>query len=156
MWRTLKEIRRYPSAIVGLFIIGALIILAIYTVIAIPYSRAIDLWRAGPGTWDENPRNAWPVWLDFFTPQKLPRTIIVDLEHAEVREEEVSEDRKKVELVLPVNFGYDGFPSEITLFLNTEGIAPGTRVRYSAVWENPLGQRVEIAKRRSMRGSEIY
>lgn len=155
MGRTLRELRRYPSAILGLFIIGFLIGLAIYTVIAIPYSRAIDLWRAGPGTWDENPRNAWPVWLDFFTPKKLPRTIIVDLGNAEVREEGGG-DRKKVELVLPVEFAYDDFPSELVLYLQAVGVAPGTRVRYSAVWENPLGQRVELAVNRSMRGGENY
>lgn len=155
MLRTLRELRRYPSAILGIFIIGFLIGLAIYTVVAIPYSRAIDLWRAGPGTWDENPRNAWPAWLDFFTSKKLPRTIIADLRKAEVREQR-SGDRKKVELVLPVEFTYDDFPSEITLYLQVVGMAPGTRVRYSAEWENPLGQRVELGVNRSMRGSYSY
>ncbi|MGQ9700682.1 MAG: ABC transporter permease [Candidatus Bipolaricaulaceae bacterium] len=155
MLRTLRELRRYPSAILGLFIIGFLIGLAIYTVIAIPYSRAIDLWRAGPGVWDENPRNAWPAWLDFFTPKKLPRTIIADLRKAEVQEQR-SGDQKKVELVLPVEFTYDDFPSEITLYLQVVGTAPGTRVRYSAEWENPLGQRVELAVNRSIRGSDSY
>lgn len=155
MLRTLRELRRYPSAILGIFIIGFLIGLAIYTVVAIPYSRAIDLWRAGPGTWDENPRNAWPAWLDFFTSKKLPRTIIADLRKAEVREQR-SGDRKKVELVLPVEFTYDDFPSEITLYLQVVGMAPGTRVRYSAEWENPLGQRVELGVNRSIRGSHSY
>lgn len=155
MLRTLRELRRYPSAILGIFIIGFLIGLAIYTVVAIPYSRAIDLWRAGPGTWDENPRNAWPAWLDFFTSKKLPRTIIADLRKAEVREQR-SGDRKKVELVLPVEFTYDDFPSEITLYLQVVGMAPGTRVRYSAEWENPLGQRVELGVNRSIRGSYSY
>ncbi len=155
MGRTLREIGRYPSAVFGVFIIGSLMGLAIYTVITIPYSRAIDLWRATNPAWTVNPRNAWPIWLDFFTPKKLPRTILADLGNAEVREE-ASGDRKKVELVVPVEFTYDDFPSEITLFLRTTGVASGTRVRYSAVWENPLGQRIELAANRSMRGSEDY
>lgn len=46
--RNLRELRRYPSAILGLTIIGLLIVLSIYAVIAIPYSEAIRLWRGGP------------------------------------------------------------------------------------------------------------
>ena len=42
-----KDFARYPSAITGLLIITALIALAIYTVIAIPYSEGISLWRGG-------------------------------------------------------------------------------------------------------------
>lgn len=157
MWRTLREIRRYPSAIVGLCIIFSLVGLALYTVIAIPYSRAIELWRGGSEVWGTNPRNAWPVWLDFFTSKKLPRTIVADLGSAEVRREEsVGANSKKVELALPVEFSYDDFPSEVTLFLRLAGAEAGTKVRYTLEWENPLGQRVELVRNRLARGSDNY
>jgi len=67
-----KEIARYPSAIMGLVIITALILLAIYTVITIPYSEGMRLWRGGEDIWIENPRNARPTWVDFFSKQGLP------------------------------------------------------------------------------------
>ena len=43
----LRELARYPSAIAGLVIIIALVILSIYTVIAIPYQEALRLWQIG-------------------------------------------------------------------------------------------------------------
>ena len=55
-----KEFTQYPSAIMGLVIITALIVLSIYTVIAIPYSEGMRLWRGGEDIWIENPRNARP------------------------------------------------------------------------------------------------
>jgi hypothetical protein len=45
--RTFAELRRYPSAIFGLSIIVVLVALSIYTVITIPYEKAIQLWRGG-------------------------------------------------------------------------------------------------------------
>jgi peptide/nickel transport system permease protein len=47
----LREIRRYPSAIAGLFIVFLLVLVSIYAVITIPYREAITLWRGGEGTW---------------------------------------------------------------------------------------------------------
>ncbi len=62
----------------GLVIITALIVLSIYTVIAIPYSEGMRLWRGGEDIWIENPRNARPNWVNFFLKERLPQTIIVD------------------------------------------------------------------------------
>ena len=79
----LKELRRHPSAVAGLVILVIFVGFSIYTVFAFPYSEAIKLWRAGPGVWDELPRRAAPVWYDYFTRKKLPRTIIVSLKMEE-------------------------------------------------------------------------
>ena len=62
----------------GLVIITALIALSIYTVIAIPYSEGMRLWRGGEDIWIENPRNARPSWVNFFLKERLPQTIIVE------------------------------------------------------------------------------
>ena len=66
-----KEFTQYPSAIMGLVIIAALIVLSIYTVIAIPYSEGMRLWRGGEDIWIENPRNARPTLGKFF-PKRAP------------------------------------------------------------------------------------
>jgi peptide/nickel transport system permease protein len=70
---SLRELARYPSAVAGLAIIVLLILLSLYAVIAIPYSKALDLWRGG-AQWQMYPANARPVWVDWFTGDKLPRT----------------------------------------------------------------------------------
>jgi len=38
----LRQMRQYPSALVGLALIGFLVGLAVYTVLAIPYREALD------------------------------------------------------------------------------------------------------------------
>src|SRR5262249_46318561 len=73
-----KEFSQYPSAIMGLLIIAALIVLSIYTVIVIPYSEGLRLWRGGEDIWIENPRNARPRWVNVFLKERLPETIIVN------------------------------------------------------------------------------
>jgi len=45
--RSLRELRQYPSAVAGGAMIIALVVIAIYTIIAIPYAEAVHLWRGG-------------------------------------------------------------------------------------------------------------
>jgi peptide/nickel transport system permease protein len=76
--KTLRELARYPSAIAGLIIIAGLVALAVYTMVTIPYSEAIRLWRGGGGVWDENPKNAQPIWVNWLTKEKLPETLVMN------------------------------------------------------------------------------
>ena len=116
-WLTrLKALRRYPTLIAGLVTITIFVGLSIYTVVALPYSEAIRLWRGGPGVWDESPKNAGPVWFDLFTEGKTPRTIVVSLDDTGTKTEEATGDgMKRVEIVLPFQYTYDGFPRELRL-----------------------------------------
>ena len=75
--RTLSALSQYPSAVVGLAIIAAMVLFSIYIVIAIPYGEAVDLWRGGEGVWLENPRTAQPKWVNLFPGVNLPETIIM-------------------------------------------------------------------------------
>src|SRR5512143_4087896 len=67
-----RELVRYPSAVVGLAIIAALIVVAAYAMIKIPYSQAIQFWRGGEEVWYKNPKFAPPAWFNLFTARKLP------------------------------------------------------------------------------------
>ena len=58
-----RELRRYPSALVGMAIIAALVGLSLYTLVAIPYPEALDKWRGGE-PWRLHPVNAGPAWAD--------------------------------------------------------------------------------------------
>jgi peptide/nickel transport system permease protein len=153
--RGLKELRRYPSAIAGLTIIGFLVIVSIYAMIAIPYPEAIRLWRGGPGVWDQTPRNAAPTWFDAFTSKRLARTIVVDSRTDGTRTTEpMGDGMVRVRQSLPFDFSYDTFPSELSLF--STATYEGKRTRYSVTWVMPDGTKIPLASGRGMRASDTY
>ena len=149
-----KEFARYPSAIAGLVIIMALIALAIYTVVAIPYSQGINLWRGGEDIWVENPRNARPSWVDFFSGKRLPKTMVVSTEQGAAKNvRPLPGGLRAVEIVLLFDYQYDAFPSEINLFLKAE--FKERRPYVSLFWLTPDGRRISLGER-SVRAAERY
>jgi peptide/nickel transport system permease protein len=150
----IKEFARYPSAIAGLVIIMALIALAIYTVVAIPYSQGINLWRGGEDIWVENPRNARPSWVNFFSGKRLPKTMVVSTEQGAAKNvRPLPGGLRAVEIVLPFDYQYDAFPSEINLFLKAE--FKERRPYVSLFWLTPDGRRISLGER-SVRAGERY
>ena len=149
-----KEFTQYPSAIMGLVIIMALIALSIYTVIAIPYSEGMRLWRGGEDIWIENPRNARPSWVNFFLKERLPQTIIVNTQPGATKVgPPLSGGLRAVEMMLAFDYPYDAFPSEINLFLKAK--FKENRPYVSFFWLTPDGQRIPLGER-SVRVSERY
>ncbi len=152
----LKQVKRYPTAVAGLFIIVVLVGVAIYTVIAIPYSEAIRLWRGGPEVTRENPQLAAPGWYDLFTRDRLSRTIVVRGVEDAIRSVEPAEDGMvRVEIVLPFEYRYDTPPSEISLFTVTTGM-DDPRTRYSLTWRGPDGAELTVVENRSVRATDTY
>jgi len=139
----LRELRSYPSAIAGMIILAVFVIFSIYAVIAIPYSQAIAKWR-GSDMWLESPDRAAPLWWDWFTSDRLPRTFIVTLEDERVTitEELIGDGMKRLTVVLPFDYAYDGFPKELQLFhtwtFQTE------RPRVSISWRKPDGEIINL------------
>lgn len=155
MRNQLRELSRYPSAIVGLIILAFFVIFSVYTVFALPYSEAIELWRGGPGVWDDQPRRAAPVWYDLFQQDKLPRTIVVTLqEHGEKTVEPLGGGMNRVEAVLPFEFNYDRTPVEMSLF--TEAEISQRRQIFSIYLRKPNGETVPLDENHQVRGSERY
>ena len=76
--RTIKEIAKYPSAVIGLAIITAMICASIATVILIPYDEAVGAWRSEANIWYQNPLKAPPEWVNLFRVEDLPKTIALD------------------------------------------------------------------------------
>ena len=149
-----KEFTQYPSAIMGLAIITALIVLSIYTVIAIPYSEGMRLWRGGEDIWIENPRNARPSWVNFFLKERLPQTIIVNTQPGATKVgKPLPGGLRAVDMTLSFNYPYDAFPSEINLFLKAN--FKENRPYVSFFWLTPDGRRIPLGER-SVRASERY
>ncbi len=149
-----KEFTQYPSAIMGLAIITALIVLSIYTVIAIPYSEGMRLWRGGEDIWIENPRNARPSWVNFFLKERLPQTIIVNTQPGTAKVgKPLPGGLRAVDMTLSFNYPYDAFPSEINLFLKAN--FRENRPYVSFFWLTPDGRRIPLGER-SVRASERF
>lgn len=152
--RGLKEMKNYPSAVVGLSIIAFLVVLSIYTVITIPYSEAVRLWRGADQMWIENPRFARPVFFDWFTPKRLARTIIVDSRNNPASKVvNRYEEDVEINITLEFDFPYDEFPSEITLFMNKK--VPESDMYAAFYWETPDGRRISL-RRSSIRSKDSY
>lgn len=150
----LKEFARYPSAIAGLVIIAALVAVAIYAVIAIPYSEGMRLWRGGEEIWIENPRNARPGWVNLFSRARLPRTIVVSSEEAQRKKARpLPGGLRALEISLPFDYPYGAFPSEINLFLKASFKERTSYVSLS--WLTPDGRRISLGER-SMRAYGRY
>jgi peptide/nickel transport system permease protein len=147
----LHELRRYPSAVIGLAIIAFLVGLSIYTVIAIPYPKALELWRGGEA-WARHPVNARPVWLDRLGGGDLPRTLVVASRDAPAEEEPFEGGRQ---LMIPLAFDYRsrGFPSEINLFLSARFQEREPFVRLT--WHTPDGRHIPLGGRRIGRTDRV-
>ncbi len=142
----LKEIRRYPSAIVGLAIIAALVGISIYTVIAIPYQQAISLWRGDEGAWKNNPEFAQPAWSNWFRRQKLPETIVMNssLGQGERVVEQITDEMRQITLTFPFDYPYEGFPQDLVVNINAEYEAKLPLVILT--WVRPDGQELMLDK----------
>ena len=152
--KRLRELRRYPSLAAGITLLAVMVIISLYAMIAIPYDEAIRLWRGGPGVWDDNPKNAEPLVVDWLTSDRLARTIIVPMEDGTTRVEALGENRTLVEIVLPFRFDYDSFPKELTLSTEiTRGEGP---YYYSTFWETPGHETITLQEDRRTLGLDTY
>ena len=145
----LSALARYPSAIAGMGIIAGLVLLSIYTVIAIPYSEAVRLWRGGEGVWLEAPRNALPSWVNLFPGVNLPHTLILgpaeeaDGESVQKARQEISEEMTDVITTFTFDYTADAFPQEVSLFLTSE--FEQKRPLVSLTWLTPDGREIPVA-----------
>lgn len=148
----LTELRRHPSAVVGLVIILLLLVMSIYAVIKIPYSEAVRLWRAGEVVWLENPRNAAPKWYNWFG-AGLPETIKIETTRAEKVEEALGEGTQRVTYRLSFDFLYKRFPQELAIFFTPAYSKIPPQVVLS--WRTPDGREIPLGTR-TLRGAERY
>lgn len=154
LWLRLKELRRYPSAVIGLSVVAFLVIMSLYAVLRYPYGEAIRLWRAGEIVWIENPRNAAPIWYNWFGAD-LPATIKVTLDQARVIErQDLGGGVKRTLFSLSFDYPWrGGFPSEIALFFDSihERVPPQAVLR----WRTPDGREISLGTQ-TLRGSGRY
>ena len=121
LWAAFRQLKHYPSAIVGLVIVTALLAMTGYSLGAYSYGEIIETWRGGPH-WQDNPRNASPIWYNWFTTEKLPTTIVRDSRSSSdvvTKTVQSSDELTEVTITLPFDYRADGFPKEIALNLTS-------------------------------------
>lgn len=157
---TFREIARYPSAVIGLLIILALVAVAIYAVIAIPYSEAVRLWQGGEEIWGEYPRLSPPAWFNWFSARKSPETIVLKSETGSAKKEVVSlgETSRAITITFTFDYSYDDFPRELIVFFRprypTSTEAP--RLTFASLtWVTPDGREIKLTKL-NLRPKETY
>lgn len=148
---SLREIRKYPSAIVGMAIIGFLLLFALYTVVTIPYNEAIRLWRGGDDTWQNYPRTAAPEWTNLFSRTKEPSTIVLDSADASVNRGgtvstvvEPTVEGKQIISTYTFDFNYDNFPQELAVFFTANYLSKQPHVEMT--WTTPDGREIRIGE----------
>lgn len=143
-------ITRYPSAVFGLVIILILVGISIYTIIALPYQEAIDLWKAhsgeqGRSAWYRNPKYALPVWVNFFRRDKLPETVVLSTEDGSAPQvrEQVSEDLTLLSSSHSFDFNASAFPDDLTIYFDAE--FGEKRPLVALLWLTPDGRQIDLA-----------
>ncbi len=144
--QTIRQIRQYPSAIIGLTMIAILIGIAIYTVITIPYSEGIRLWRGGEEVWGETPRTVPPAWTNLFSRKKMPETIVLNVDDEAVTKSRsvISENMYDVTMEYTFDYPYDGFPQSMNVFFTTQYDERPPHVSLS--WITPDGRKIRLGE----------
>jgi peptide/nickel transport system permease protein len=142
--KSIQEILRYPSAIIGGAFILILIGVAIYAVLAIPYQKAIDLWRGGEDIWYRNPKNVPPVWMNWFTAKKQPLSFYINDTHGDYTKTVEAGANGTQQITITYSFDYeaDGFPQELLLYFNNKFVAKQPFVTIS--WLAPDGRNILV------------
>ena len=140
-----RELTHYRSAVLGILIIGGLVALALYAVVALPYHEAIRMWRGGEEVWGDYPRNAVPQWATIFTGNSMPTTIVLDSrQEGRVYKESqvVSDDMSTADIIMPFEYTSTGFPSEINLFLTAQYVQK--KPQATMFWKTPDGRQIPL------------
>ncbi len=118
----LSEFKRYPAAVAGIVIILALVGVSIYTIIKIPYREAIERW--GPESMGkiQIPKNAQPVWVNWFRKDPLPATMIQNSAAGIAGNGLVSKAFKAAgngiteeTITYTIDYPYTSFPQDLTI-----------------------------------------
>lgn len=117
----LKSLLLYPSAIVGILVVILLVAVATYTMITIPYSEAIRLWRGGEDVWYQNPKFAPPSWFNNFSDKKYAESFAVNSQGGGITKNVIpgNNDFSTVEMSYAFDFQYDYYPQDIILYFTS-------------------------------------
>ncbi|GAB4478369.1 MAG: ABC transporter permease [Anaerolineales bacterium] len=141
----LRELLRYPSAVIGILVVLLLVGVATYTLITIPYQEAIRLWRGGEDVWYQNPKYAAPAWLNLFYSKKQSISFAASSANGEMEKvvTPVDETISTIEVRYSFDYEYDEFPQDLILYFKSSFNEKSPFVSIS--WVTPDERTIRIA-----------
>lgn len=114
----MRELVRYPSAVIGLITILFLLGVSAYALITIPYDEATRLWRGGEDVWYQNPKYAAPSWMNYFSDVKQPVSFAVSTTDGSMNKtvEVGAQDTATITVTHSFDYSYDYPPQELILY----------------------------------------
>lgn len=138
-----NELIKFPMAVVGLLLIVFLVIISTYTVIELPYQETSKRWRSTE--WIRNPRQARPVWFNWFRTTDLPETIVLDTRSSVGKEwQDVGAGMLEVVSVFEFDYSYQYFPQDVTVNFYSE--FEEKRPFISLTWVKPDGTEIRMGE----------
>jgi peptide/nickel transport system permease protein len=148
LYSSLREFTRFPAAVVGVLIILALIGVSIYAVITIPYKEAIARWGPEATGKEVIPKNAQPVWVNWFRKDPLPPTIILNSADGTATHGTISKvftpgkNGATVEVITyTIDFTYGGFPQDMVITFDGQY---EKKPFVNLTWQTPDGREFEL------------
>jgi peptide/nickel transport system permease protein len=129
----------------GILVVLALVALAGYAMVSIPYNEAIRLWRGGEEVWYQNPKFAPPAWINLFSDKKYSESFSVSTaDGGMLKEVTPGEDgTSTMSISYAFDFSSDYYPQEMMLYLTSDYQEKQPFV--SAEWLTPDGRKIRIA-----------
>jgi peptide/nickel transport system permease protein len=143
---SIRDLLRYPSAILGSVIILFLLAVSVYALITIPYSEAVRLWRGGEDVWYQNPKYAAPVWFNSFSSKKQPVSFSVmttDGSMSKTITPSSDPEISTVDIAYSFDYAYDGVPQDLIIYFTSQFKEKFSFVSVS--WITPDGRTIRIA-----------
>lgn len=142
--KSMRELVRYPSAVVGLVTILFLLAVSAYALITIPYDEATRLWRGGEDVWYQNPKYAAPAWSNYFSDVKQPVSFAVSTTDGGMNKtvEVGAQDTATITITHSFDYVYDEPPQELILYLT--GTFQEKLPFVSVAWITPSGERIRV------------
>lgn len=116
-----QKLVQYPSAVAGIFVVLALVVVAAYAMITIPYTEAVRLWRGGEEVWYQNPRFAAPAWINYFSSKQYSESFAVNTKDGQMTKTVTpgNEGISTVDMTYEFDYSYDVYPQDLILYVTT-------------------------------------
>lgn len=141
MRRTMREVLRYPSAIIGLLMISVLVIGSLFAVFALPYKEIGEEWRSSGLTGKLTvPKNVPATWFNLFRRHKLPTTITLSSAQGTISKviHPPQDGIQQIDFNLEFDYPYQGFPQDILLHISSR--YEQKRPHLTISWTTPDGR----------------
>ena len=109
-----REFAKSRLGITGLSILGILIAVSVIAIISVPTSTFQD-WN-NPEKWLGFPKTSIPIWVNYFTSEKIPEHKILESETFQSNSDEIYLTSDQ----FVVNYQFDDFPSDFVYEFQTE------------------------------------